>query len=259
MADKDHVRRIREGVETWNDWRRANPYEHPDLEEADLKGVELSGANLRVANLRHACLEDANVENAVLVGADLRAARLKGLRCSGAKFRNEDTGAVDVGGLFLVLEGIRRRIVVTIAADVSFKEASVIRTALNTIHREIDGTEFATPPVTDERPKTGHGTITLVGSPIVVLGVVNHFRYWWTRDRVDEAKAQQAEAKAKAEHTDARQVRANEEAAKQLIKFIEYIGLGNKANRRGVALALSVLDEYWASCKILSIELENHV
>jgi uncharacterized protein YjbI with pentapeptide repeats len=87
VADDAQVKILKEeGVEAWNEWRRARPRENPQLagailNRAKIKGVDLNGANLhevqfRGAVLRQADLRMANIEFANLEGADLRDARL---------------------------------------------------------------------------------------------------------------------------------------------------------------------------------------
>jgi len=82
MPNSEHVDIILdEGVATWNQWRKNNPDEEPDLSgvnfrEEDLRGINLSEANLRGANLIGANLSGANLIRADLFRADLREANL---------------------------------------------------------------------------------------------------------------------------------------------------------------------------------------
>ena len=61
MANQEHLDILKQGVDTWNQWRR----EHRDadiqldLYKADLSGANLSGADLGGANLSHANLTGA--------------------------------------------------------------------------------------------------------------------------------------------------------------------------------------------------------
>jgi uncharacterized protein YjbI with pentapeptide repeats len=66
MADEEHVKRLKQDVLEWNQWRLDNPRIRPDLTAADLHGVhldhaDLSGANLSDVNLSGARLERANL------------------------------------------------------------------------------------------------------------------------------------------------------------------------------------------------------
>ena len=67
MANKEHLKILRRGVEVWNAWREEHP-DRPDLASADLASADLGGADL----------VDADLEGADLVGADLRDANLAG-------------------------------------------------------------------------------------------------------------------------------------------------------------------------------------
>jgi uncharacterized protein YjbI with pentapeptide repeats len=56
MANEDHLARLREGVDAWNQWREANRDIQPDLGGAQLGGadlakVDLSNTDLSWANL----------------------------------------------------------------------------------------------------------------------------------------------------------------------------------------------------------------
>jgi hypothetical protein len=83
MADATHIDILYEGLEAWNEWRRKNPGEKPnlvgeDLSEMDLTGVNLGEADLTEAELFQADLTEANLKMAVLVKADLAGADLSG-------------------------------------------------------------------------------------------------------------------------------------------------------------------------------------
>jgi len=71
MANEEHLRILKQGVEAWNRWRRQNPETIPNLVGANLIRAILSGANLREANLRGALLFNADLREASLSGADL--------------------------------------------------------------------------------------------------------------------------------------------------------------------------------------------
>ncbi len=75
MANDERVKKLKDGVEAWNEWRRAND-EKPNLSGANLVGANLSGANLSNANLIDADLIVANLSRANLSGAKLLRADL---------------------------------------------------------------------------------------------------------------------------------------------------------------------------------------
>lgn len=111
MANEEHLTLIKQGVETWNEWRRNhNNYEIlADLTGANLSGVNMSGAdlgranltganltwsNLSGANLRMANLSEANLAGADVTGGDLRMANLRMANLSEANLTRADvTGA----------------------------------------------------------------------------------------------------------------------------------------------------------------------
>jgi hypothetical protein len=103
VANEEHVKILKQGVEVWNAWRAAKPTLPADLINAierrpgaasaisamtnahligaDLSGADLIGANLSLAdlvlaNLRYADLRDANLRGANLEKADLFGANL---------------------------------------------------------------------------------------------------------------------------------------------------------------------------------------
>ncbi len=73
MANDDHVSRLRQGVVTWNAWRREHPDADPDLRDSVLRGLDLSRADLVAVDLR-----DADLRGTILRGARLQRARLDG-------------------------------------------------------------------------------------------------------------------------------------------------------------------------------------
>src|SRR5437763_1115612 len=46
MANQEHLNKLKEGVEVWNQWRKEHPDVRPDLSEADLSGADFSGAKV---------------------------------------------------------------------------------------------------------------------------------------------------------------------------------------------------------------------
>jgi uncharacterized protein YjbI with pentapeptide repeats len=88
MANPNHVARLKEGVDSWNHYRKESG-ETPDLNEAQLSGVSITGADLQGAlmfrtNLRGANLSSAKLNDAHVVEADLTDAKLVGadlVRC----------------------------------------------------------------------------------------------------------------------------------------------------------------------------------
>lgn len=61
MANDDHVKLIKLGKHSWNEWRVANPNVVPDLSDADLSGLDLAELNLSGATLTRAKLWNCNL------------------------------------------------------------------------------------------------------------------------------------------------------------------------------------------------------
>jgi len=90
MANSEHLKILKQGVEVWNKWRwrDENSFINPDLSNINLNGANLRGADLnntnltrtklRAANLRRARLLFAALNKADLTEADLGAANLTG-------------------------------------------------------------------------------------------------------------------------------------------------------------------------------------
>jgi len=67
MANPDHLKTLKQGVDAWNAWRAKEPL----VSGADLLAVDLSRADLSGANLERTSLFDAR-----LIEANLRSANL---------------------------------------------------------------------------------------------------------------------------------------------------------------------------------------
>ena len=95
MADKEHVALLKQGVNSWNEWRENNPEIKPDLSNSNLSRASLSNADLSDANLTDAYLGDArlqlaNLARASLSGANLSEAYLMFANLSNANLSNAD-------------------------------------------------------------------------------------------------------------------------------------------------------------------------
>ncbi len=77
VANAEHLAKLSEGVEAWNDWMRQNPLLKAELRNAELRGVDLAGADLRGADLQGAQLQGANLSGASLRNAFLTQANLR--------------------------------------------------------------------------------------------------------------------------------------------------------------------------------------
>ena len=96
MANQEHLKILKQGVETWNQWRQEYAYIQPDLNGADLTEANLSGANLKTANLKTANLKTANLKTAILNGADLTEADLSRADLKRATLNGADLSRADL-------------------------------------------------------------------------------------------------------------------------------------------------------------------
>ena len=99
MANSEHVDWLREGVASWNQRRRDDPFT-PDLSSEDISrklgghdredvrqiSVDLKGINLSEANLSDATLRDADLTGAAFLESKLIGAKLMGSDFTGAMF-----------------------------------------------------------------------------------------------------------------------------------------------------------------------------
>ena len=68
MSSTEHLARLVKGFKTWNDWRRENPREVPELCVAKLKWTHLESNDLREADLYRASLSAADLAVTDLTG-----------------------------------------------------------------------------------------------------------------------------------------------------------------------------------------------
>lgn len=123
MANPDHVKVLKQGVEPWNKWRKMNSNLEPDLSALDLQGrdlheidfskTDLGGANLRKSLLRRATLKGAKLRGADLrdcdfTGADLRGVDLSKARLRGAPLSDANLSKADLSEAHLFLASLAR-------------------------------------------------------------------------------------------------------------------------------------------------------
>ena len=90
MANREHLKILKQGVQVWNHWRQENPYIEPDLHSAILKGDKLNYIDFSEAKLNRANLQNTKLEEANLQDADLRMTNLSGADLSGANLIRAD-------------------------------------------------------------------------------------------------------------------------------------------------------------------------
>jgi len=90
MANPEHLKILKQGVDAWNIWRVEDSGVFPDLEGADLLLADLSGINLSSAHLAGATLSGANLSGGYLGAANIRGASLIETNLNGAFLDNSD-------------------------------------------------------------------------------------------------------------------------------------------------------------------------
>jgi hypothetical protein len=107
VANKEHVKGLKQGVVKWNAWRRdvnrGHPVDLSGLSGADLSADDLSDANLNGADLTSADLDEVNLTSADLTGAllmdaNLRDANLRSADLTGADLSRADLRSADLTG-----------------------------------------------------------------------------------------------------------------------------------------------------------------
>ncbi len=83
----EHMSKLTEGVDAWNEWRINSPGLIPQLKGANLYDFDLTGINFEEVNLNGAELKEINLSNANLFNAQLRSSNLKEANLSGAILR----------------------------------------------------------------------------------------------------------------------------------------------------------------------------
>ena len=100
MANPEHLIKLKEGVEAWNEWREENPLLQPDLQGANLNFSQLQGAHLDSAQLQGAYLNGAELQGAHLESAQLQGALLWRAQLQGASLLGTQLQGVDLKGAF---------------------------------------------------------------------------------------------------------------------------------------------------------------
>ncbi len=96
MANPEHLKILKQGVEVWNRWRRKHWKVRPDLSDADLEGAELGSFDFRGVNLVRADLRGADLSGALFWDASLRGANFRGANLVRADLRSAGFHASDL-------------------------------------------------------------------------------------------------------------------------------------------------------------------
>lgn len=86
MANWEHLRKLRQGVDAWNAWRESYPDVEPDLQGNRFDRDNLTGANFSEANLYRASFWRANLQDTDFSGARVSSGNFNGANLSNAKF-----------------------------------------------------------------------------------------------------------------------------------------------------------------------------
>lgn len=101
MANEEQLAILRQGVRTWNGWRKSNPNIKIDLTETDLRQANLRGISFKTADLSGVKLKEADISNADLSNAVLKMASLSGAYLIGSNLSGADFGNANLIGAFL--------------------------------------------------------------------------------------------------------------------------------------------------------------
>jgi len=94
----EHLSKLMEGVDAWNEWRTQNPSIIPDLVHAKLAKSNLVKINLKKAKLSKAQLNNAHLGKANLAWADLTRANLTQAYLSRVNLKNANLGYANLKG-----------------------------------------------------------------------------------------------------------------------------------------------------------------
>ena len=107
MADQEHLDILKQGVKTWNQWRKQHPDRIPDLARADLREtnlrkIDFHRADLRSADLRKVDLSEANLSQADLTSIKSSTESISSLEeIAGANLCGAKLVRANLGGAFL--------------------------------------------------------------------------------------------------------------------------------------------------------------
>ncbi len=103
MANEEHIKLLKQGVNEWNEWRKLNLNIRPDLSGANLSNTDLKGFNLIGVNFNKANLSGINLDAADIDAADFRGTNLYGVdlcnrNLRGLNFIEANLKEVDLNG-----------------------------------------------------------------------------------------------------------------------------------------------------------------
>ena len=112
MANPDHLKILKQGVEVWNQWREESPETRPDLSREKLAQLDLPQADLRDVDFSHSYLRGgsfplADMRRADLRGADMKCAFLVRTNLGSAVLVDTDIQSSDLGNAQLAEADLR--------------------------------------------------------------------------------------------------------------------------------------------------------
>jgi Pentapeptide repeats (8 copies) len=137
MANQDHVKVLKQGVDAWNQWRKEQRKQlqgdeephvvHPDLSNENLSGIKMQGADLSEVNLENVWLKQKP-----LSGTKLRGANLKGAYLRLAKLQEADLQGADLSGANFAQANLQKANLARAHLEgASFSQASLAGTDLS--------------------------------------------------------------------------------------------------------------------------------
>jgi len=121
VANPEHLAKVKQGVNLFNQWRRNNPEIRPDLSETDLRNSDLRWADLHKTDLSCAALTKANLTAADLTSAELSSVDLSGADLTQANLAAANLSEADLSGADLTQANL---------AAANLSEADLSRTIL---------------------------------------------------------------------------------------------------------------------------------
>lgn len=146
MANPEHHTILRQGIETWNEWRKNNPEITPDLAGEQLSRAKLSKVNLSNAILHGTSFTRADLSDANLIGSNLTYANLVDASLSGANLANANLSRAILKSAHIRHSNLNGAILVSAdLTDADLRETNLAGSDLvlaNFSNVELDGVNF---------------------------------------------------------------------------------------------------------------------
>ncbi|MCP4108519.1 MAG: pentapeptide repeat-containing protein [Desulfobacteraceae bacterium] len=70
MANRKHLKKLKQGADIWNQWRKDDREIKPDISGANLKNAKLFGANFSDTDIRGVDFRGADLSKSLFIGAN---------------------------------------------------------------------------------------------------------------------------------------------------------------------------------------------